>query len=75
MLDHCIFIPAQRGVRVFKGRTQAVITNKPDPFSTQILEALGIANYFIDILTEITASVQARSGICFLSDGGNQSEA
>ena len=34
----------------FRGRHQAVITNKPDPFSRQILEALGVAGYFIEII-------------------------
>jgi len=52
MLDHShLYTGAKEVLEFFKGRTQAVITNKPDPFSTQILEALGIANYFIDILT------------------------
>ena len=34
----------------FASRTQAVITNKPNPFSRQILEALGVAHYFVEII-------------------------
>ena len=34
----------------FRARRQAVITNKPNPFSRQILEALGVAGYFLDII-------------------------
>ena len=34
----------------FASRTQAVVTNKPNPFSRQILEALGVAHYFVEII-------------------------
>ena len=52
MLDHSRLYPgAQDFLEYFKDREQAVITNKPDPFSAQILESLGIAKYFIAILT------------------------
>jgi phosphoglycolate phosphatase len=33
-----------------RGRRQAVITNKPDPYSTQLLEGLGVSGYFSDII-------------------------
>lgn len=32
------------------GRTQAVITNKPNPYSTQILTALGVSDRFLQII-------------------------
>ena len=32
------------------GRTQAVITNKPNPYSTQILTALGVSDRFVQII-------------------------
>ncbi len=52
MLDHsCLYPGARELLEYFKDRTQAVITNKPDPFSSQILTALGVADYFIAILT------------------------
>ncbi len=52
MLDHSRLYPGARNfLEHFKGRKQAVITNKPNPFSAQILGALGVADYFIAILT------------------------
>ncbi len=52
MLDHSKLYPgAVDCLKYFKARTQAVVTNKPDPFSSEILSALGVAEYFIAILT------------------------
>ena len=51
MLDHTKLYPgALEFLEYFKDRKQAVITNKPNPFSSQILEALGVAHFFIAIL-------------------------
>lgn len=51
MLDHSRLYPgALEFLEYFKGRKQAVITNKPNPFSLQILEALGVANYFMAVM-------------------------
>ena len=51
MLDHTKLYPGAREfLEYFKDRKQAVITNKPNPFSSQILEALGVAHFFIAIL-------------------------
>jgi phosphoglycolate phosphatase len=51
MLDHTRLYPGAREfLEYFKDRKQAVITNKPNPFSSQILKALGVADYFIAIL-------------------------
>ncbi len=51
MLDHTRLYPgASEFLEYFKDRKQAVITNKPNPFSSQILEALGVAHFFIAIL-------------------------
>jgi len=51
MLDHTQLYPGAREfLEYFRGRQQAVITNKPNPFSSQILEALGVAHYFFAIL-------------------------
>ncbi len=51
MMDHThLYSGAREFLEHFKDRKQAVITNKPNPFSTQILEALGVAHYFIAIL-------------------------
>lgn len=51
MLDHTRLYPGARKVlEYFKDRTQVVITNKPDPFSTDILCALGVADYFTQIV-------------------------
>lgn len=52
MLDYSVLYPgAEEVLEYFKDRKQAVVTNKPSPFSQQILEGLGIARYFIDVLT------------------------
>jgi len=51
MLDHTRLYPGAREfLEYFKDRKQAVITNKPNPFSSQIFEALGVAHFFIAIL-------------------------
>jgi len=51
MLDHTVLYPGAREfLEHFKDRKQAVITNKPNPFSSQILEALGVADHFLAIL-------------------------
>ena len=51
MLDHThLYAGAREFLKYFKDCKQAVITNKPNPFSSQILEALGVASYFIAIL-------------------------
>ena len=51
MLDHTKLYPGAREfLEHFKDRKQAVITNKPNPFSSQILEALGVAHFFIAVL-------------------------
>ena len=51
MLDHTVLYPGAREfLEYFRTRKQAVITNKPNPFSSQILEALGVGHYFLAIL-------------------------
>ena len=51
LLDHTALYPGVRDVlEHFRGRGQAVITNKPDPYSRQILEGLGVAGYFLEIV-------------------------
>lgn len=51
MLDHThLYAGVREFLEHFKNCKQAVITNKPNPFSSQILEALGVAHFFIAIL-------------------------
>ncbi|MBI3996407.1 MAG: HAD-IA family hydrolase [Candidatus Omnitrophica bacterium] len=51
LLDHSRLYPhAPSVLAYFKGRRQAVITNKPNPYSRDILTALGIADFFFDII-------------------------
>ena len=51
MLDHTRLYPGAREVLdYFKERIQAVITNKPSPFSKDMLHALGVADYFSEIV-------------------------
>jgi phosphoglycolate phosphatase len=52
LLDHTRLYPgAGEVLEYFKNRRQAVVTNKPEPFTTQILEKLGIRNYFSDVVS------------------------
>lgn len=51
LLDHTSLYPGAREVlEHFRTRRQAVITNKPDPYSRQILEGLGVVGYFLEIV-------------------------
>jgi 2-phosphoglycolate phosphatase len=51
MFDHSrLYSGAREFLEYFKDRKQAVVTNKPNPFSSQILEALKVEHYFIAIL-------------------------
>ena len=51
LLDHSRLYPGARELLdYFKSRTQAVITNKPNPYSREILHGLGVAGYFVDII-------------------------
>jgi phosphoglycolate phosphatase len=51
MLDTSVLYPDALAVLdYFKSRKQAVITNKPNPFSQKMLETLGVADYFVEIV-------------------------
>ena len=51
LLDHSRLYPgAQEVLEHFKARAQVVVTNKPDPFSRDLLRALGVAGYFLDVI-------------------------
>ena len=51
MLDHsCLYPGARDLLEHFKSRKQAVITNKPNPYSREILVGLGVAGYFMEII-------------------------
>ena len=51
LLDHSRLYPgAQEALEYFKSRAQVVITNKPNPYSREILMGLGVAGYFIEIV-------------------------
>ena len=51
MLDHTVLYPGAKEILdYFKGRLQAVITNKPNPFTYEILKALGVSDYFVEIV-------------------------
>lgn len=51
LLDHTsLYSGAREVLEHFRPRRQAVITNKPDPYSRKILEALGVAGYFFEIV-------------------------
>ena len=51
LLDHTALYPFAREVLDhFKERKQAVFTNKPNPFSRDILVDLGVADYFCEIV-------------------------
>ena len=51
LLDHSRLYPGVAELlEHFRGRKQAVITNKPNPYSRQIVEALGLAGYFTEVI-------------------------
>lgn len=51
LLDHTALYPGvTEALEYFRPRRQAVITNKPDPYSRRILEALGVAGFFTEIV-------------------------
>lgn len=51
MLDHSVLYPGcKEFLEEYKDRKQAVVTNKPNPFSQEMLEHLGVADYFIKIV-------------------------
>lgn len=51
LLDKTELYPGAREVlERFKDRRQAMITNKPDPFTRQILEGLGVSGYFCEVI-------------------------
>lgn len=51
LLDHSALYPhALEALNYFKSRLQAVITNKPDPFAHDLLEGLGVTDYFVQIV-------------------------
>ena len=51
LLDHSRLYPGAIALLDhFASRPQAVVTNKPNPFSQRILETLGVARYFFEIV-------------------------
>jgi phosphoglycolate phosphatase len=51
LLDHTQLYPsAELVLQHFTGRKQAIITNKPNPFTMQVLAGLGVADFFSDII-------------------------
>jgi phosphoglycolate phosphatase len=52
LLDYTRLYPAaQQVLDYFRGRVQVVITNKPEPFTSRILEALGVMPYLSGVFT------------------------
>ena len=45
-----LYPDAQDVLAYFGGRKQAVLTNKPNPFATELLVALGVAHRFVEII-------------------------
>ena len=45
-----LYVGARDTLDHFSSRTQAVFTNKPQPFARDLLVKLGIAHYFVDVL-------------------------
>ncbi len=51
MLDHSRVYPgAVEVLNYFKDRRQMVLTNKPNPYSFDLLKALGVGDYFFDVV-------------------------
>ena len=51
LVDHTTLYPhAKTLLDYFKDRKQAIVTNKPHPFARDLLVALGVADYFVEVL-------------------------
>ncbi len=51
MLDHTrLYEGVRETLEHFRDRTQVVVTNKPDPFTRDMLRELGVADYFYEIV-------------------------
>lgn len=51
LLDHSRLYPqARQTLDYFRARTQAIVTNKPQPFARDLLAGLGVADYFLEII-------------------------
>lgn len=51
LLDHTALYPsALQFLDHFQDRKQVVVTNKPNPYSVQILKSLGVSRYFSEII-------------------------
>ncbi len=51
LVDHSrLYLGARAVLDHFRARRQAVITNKPNPHASDILRALGVADYFCEIV-------------------------
>lgn len=51
LLDHSRLYPqARQTLDYFRDRTQAIVTNKPQPFARDLLAGLGVADYFLEII-------------------------
>lgn len=51
LLDHTVLYPAaQEVLEHFRDKRQAVVTNKPNPYSREILAGLGVSDYFFEIV-------------------------
>lgn len=62
MMDHSRLYPgASEILEYFKSRRQMVITNKPNPFSKDLLHALGVGGYFFEIVAGDSAYPQKPS--------------
>ena len=51
MMDHsCLYPGAKEMLEFFKSRHQVVLTNKPNPFSEDMLGQLGVGHYFAEVI-------------------------
>lgn len=46
----CLYPNTRQVLDYFKNRPQAVLTDRPNPFARDLIEALGISGYFLDIV-------------------------
>lgn len=46
-----LYPAALQVLEYFKDRAQAVLTDRPNPFASELMETLGISRYFVDIVT------------------------
>jgi phosphoglycolate phosphatase len=74
LTDHSVLYPNVKDtLEYFRNRKQAVFTNKPNPFSSDLIKRLGVEGYFFDVIacgTEYPKKPDPKAAIVALESQG-----